>query len=101
MADDPSREQGMVPAGESLPDRLPPVPQGWPIRRCHGHRSWQLAPPRAQPVVRVLAWTPFALTVGAIVALQVGGHGSAFWIWWMIGKGGVVKVGSVTAAGVA
>jgi hypothetical protein len=95
-------DTALVPGEEQLPERLLPTPDGWRIRRSVGHRTWQLAPPRAQPLVRVLAWTPVVALVGGVVSIQLVGHfHGGFWWVWMLGKGGVFKVGLVGAAGKA
>lgn len=93
--------RALVPAGgEALPERLVPTPEGWSIRRSTGHRTWQLAPLRAQPLVRVLAYTPLLALVGGVAAIQlVTRVHYGFWWMWLAGKGGVLKVGMVAAAG--
>jgi hypothetical protein len=77
---------------------LVPIKSGWPLRTATGHGVWRLAPPRAQPIARVLALTPAALFVGGLVALSIRSHGG-LWIYWMLGKGGIAKLGFLTAAG--
>src|SRR5438128_1919483 len=93
-----SGETHLVPP--ALPDRLPAVAGGWSIRRVIGHGTWQLAPPRAQSLVRALAWTPAALIVTTIIGITLATR-AQFFMFYLIPKAGLGKLGFVAGAGAA
>src|SRR3954447_336849 len=93
-------DEGLIPAGERLPGRLAAVEKGWRIRRATVNRTWELAPPRAQPLVRVLSWGPYAFAAASVLAVVLRAH-TGFWLLWVLGKGGLAKVSLVAAGGVA
>jgi hypothetical protein len=86
----------------TLPERLPPVEHGWRIRQAFGSATWRLAPPRAQPLVRLLSWVPavgvFGAFTSACVVVAARGHLLLPW-YLMAAKGGTLKIGLVGAAG--
>jgi hypothetical protein len=101
--DDPvERQLALHGSPGGLPERLTPVEHGWPIRWAYGSSTWRLAPPRAQPFVRVLSWVPSVGLFGGIVSLYLAvGRGHWFLPWYLLIKGGVFKVGLVAGAGAA
>jgi hypothetical protein len=76
---------------------LAPIPDGWPLRSVRGNAIWKLVPPRARPLAKVLAVLPVTVFVSGLVWLAVW-TGGKFYFWWLIGKGGVTKIGFLAAA---
>jgi hypothetical protein len=83
------------------PDRhrnaLAPIPDGWPLRSVSGNAFWKLVPRRARPLACVLSALPVTVVVSGLLGLAVW-TGGQFYIWWLIGKGGVTKLGFLAAA---
>src|SRR5262245_60061019 len=102
MSRDLKREQALALVTGQLPETLPAIEDGWRIRQAFGHKTWKLAPPRVQGLVRVLAWVPATLFFGFVAttcALSFRFLGGTFWYLWL-GQAKVF-VTSVAAVGVA
>jgi hypothetical protein len=75
---------------------LAPIQDGWPLRTVTGNAVWKLVPPQARPLARVLTVLPATLFVGGLVGMTLWTGGSLY-LWWIIGKGGVTKLGFLAA----